>query len=81
MTSIQVKNEIFEVLIDMGLPAQALTQKASFQKDIGLDSLDFAELVLEFELRFKVEIPILEMENVTTIQAAIGYLNQRLSNN
>ena len=81
MTSIQVKNEIFEVLIDMGLPAQALTQKASFQKDLGLDSLDFAELVLEFELRFKVEIPILEMENVTTIQAAIGYLNQRLSNN
>ena len=81
MTTTQIKKEIFEVLIHMGLPLQALTEKASFQKDLGLDSLDFAELVMEFEYRFNVELPILEMEKVTTIRAAIGYLNQRLSNN
>jgi len=44
----------------------------------GLDSLDFAELVLELEQVFSVEIPILEAEHLQTIQEAVLYINGKL---
>ena len=70
-----VKNEIYKVLGDMGIAPKAITNKASFYKDLGLDSLDFAEMVMEVEQRFNVEIPALEAENILTVQHAIDYLS------
>ena len=70
-----VKNEIHKVLCDMGIAPKAITNKACFYKDLGLDSLDFAEMVMEVEQRFNVEIPALEAENLATVQQAIDYLN------
>ncbi|MEM1119209.1 MAG: acyl carrier protein [Bacteroidota bacterium] len=69
-----VKNEVFKVLMEMGIAPKAITSKASFYKDLGLDSLDFAEMVMEVEQRFNVEIPALEAENIATVQQAIDYL-------
>ena len=69
-----VKNEVFKVLIEMGIAPKAITTTASFYKDLGLDSLDFAEMVMEVEQRFNVEIPALEAENLCTVQQAIDYL-------
>ena len=71
-----VKNEIYKVLGDMGIAPKAITNKASFYKDLGLDSLDFAEMVMEVEQRFNVEIPALEAENILTVQHAIDYLSK-----
>lgn len=71
-----VKKEIFKVLVEMGIAPKAITNKASFYKDLGLDSLDFAEMVMEFEQRLNVEIPALEAENIATVQQAIDYLNK-----
>lgn len=71
-----VKNEIYKVLGDMGIAPKAITNKASFYKDLGLDSLDFAEMVMEVEQRFNVEIPALEAENILTVQHAIDYLSR-----
>lgn len=70
-----VKNEVHKVLIGMGIAPKAITAKASFYKDLGLDSLDFAEMVMEVEQRFNVEIPAMEAENICTVQQAIDYLN------
>jgi len=74
-----VKKEIYKVLCDMGIARKAITNKASFYKDLGLDSLDFAEMVMEVEQRFNVEIPALEAENIATVQQAIDYLNNHPS--
>ena len=63
----------------MGIAEKALTSKASFIKDLGLDSLDFAELVLELEAAFSVEIPILEAEELKTVQEAVVYINQKVN--
>ena len=71
-----VKKEIYQVLVEMGIAPKAITAKASFYKDLGLDSLDFAEMVMEVEHRFNVEIPALEAENILTVQHAIDYLNK-----
>ncbi|MEM1118834.1 MAG: acyl carrier protein [Bacteroidota bacterium] len=71
----KVKNEIYTILEDMGIARKAITAKASFYKDLGLDSLDFAELVMEVEQRLNVEIPTVAAENMLTVQQAIDYLN------
>lgn len=74
MTFLAIQQEIYKILQDMGLTRNAITPSASFQKDLGLDSLDFAELIMEIELRFQLDIPIVEMEKVTTVKGAVDYL-------
>lgn len=74
MTFANIQQEVYQILQDMGLSQKAITNKASFQKDLGLDSLDFAELFMEVELRFQIDISILEMEKMTTVIDIVNYL-------
>ena len=74
-----IKKEIYKVLQEMGIAPKAITNKASFYKDLGLDSLDFAEMVMEVEQRFNVEIPALEAESILTVQNAIDYLKKTVN--
>ena len=79
MTQPTIKKEVSNILSNMGIPSKALTPNASFMKDLGLDSLDFAELVMELELVFAMEIPIIEAENIQTVQDAVKYINQKVN--
>ena len=81
MTQKKIKKEVFHILSSMGISEKALTAKASFNKDLGLDSLDFAELLMELELVFSVDIPIVEAENLETVQEAVLYINRKLRSN
>ena len=78
MTQIDIKREVISVLSDMGIAERAITEKANFSKDLGLDSLDFTEMVMEFELRFDLSIPTMEAEKICTVKHAIDYLNAAL---
>ena len=78
MTQIDIKQEVISVLSDMGIAEKAITEKANFSKDLGLDSLDFVEMVMEFEHRFKVDIPTIEAEKICTVKQAIDYLKVAL---
>lgn len=78
MTPINIKREVAAVLVDMGIAEKAITEKANFSKDLGLDSLDFVEMVMEFELRFNISIPTTEAEKICTVKQAIDYLNKVL---
>ena len=49
--------------------------RGSFMDDIGADSLDIVELVMELEEHFDMEIPDEDAEKITTVQAAIDYLD------
>lgn len=71
-----INQEVKAILMDMGIDEKAITKKANFSKDLGLDSLDFAELVMQFENRFNVEIPVMAAENICTVQQAIDYLRK-----
>ncbi len=79
MTQTDIKREVTAVLIKMGIPTKAITDKASFQKDLGLDSLDFAEMVMEFEMRFHLDIPFTEAEDIHTVKEAVQYLSIALT--
>ena len=53
-----------------------VTASASFQEDLGADSLDVVELVMQFEEAFDIEIPDEDAEKITTVQLAIDYAKQ-----
>jgi len=78
MTQTDIKREVIAVLVKMGVPPKAITDKASFQKDLGLDSLDFAEMVMEFEMRFNLDIPFTEAEDINNVGEAVSYVNHAL---
>jgi acyl carrier protein len=59
----------------LGVKADEVTNTASFVDDLGADSLDTVELVMASEEEFETEIPDEEAEKITTVQAAIDYVN------
>ena len=78
MTKSQIQKEITNILVQMGIPASAILANASYYKDLGLDSLDFAELIMECELRLNLETSCLEVEKLRTIQDTVEYASQVL---
>ncbi len=59
----------------LGVKQEEVTNNASFVEDLGADSLDTVELVMALEKEFDTEIPDEEAEKITTVQAAIDYIN------
>ncbi|MBO6762321.1 MAG: acyl carrier protein, partial [Roseivirga sp.] len=51
-----------------------VTPEASFTNDLGADSLDTVELIMEFEKEFNISIPDDQAENIATVGDAISYL-------
>jgi len=71
----EVTEKIHRILIDkLGLVESEITPDANLVKDLGIDSLDYAELVMEFEQAFDIRIPDSDAEQLTTIEAAINYI-------
>tara|TARA_Y100001970_G_C14115155_1_gene793141 strand:- start:770 stop:1000 length:231 start_codon:yes stop_codon:yes gene_type:complete len=68
-------DKVKEVIIDkLGIDEDAITEDAHFVNDLGADSLDTVELIMEFEEEFGIEIPDEDAENITTVNKAIKYI-------
>ena len=63
---------------ELGVEREKLTSEASFIEDLGADSLDIVELVMEFEKEFNIDIPDEDAEKLRTVGDAINYLNQKI---
>jgi len=75
----EVKHKINAILIEkLGIPESQITSDASFVKDLGIDSLDYAELVMEFEQTFDIKIPDDDAEKMQTIGQAIAYIESKI---
>jgi len=81
MTKSKIQKEITNILVQMGIPANAIVANASYYKDLGLDSLDFSELIMECELRLNLEINCMELENLRTIKDTVEYASHLLKVN
>lgn len=64
---------------ELGVEREKLVDSASFIDDLGADSLDIVELVMEFEKEFNIDIPDEEAEKLRTVGDAIGYLNEKVA--
>ncbi len=72
----EVKKIIEEKL---GVNAEQITDDASFIDDLGADSLDQVELVMDFEDKFEIDIPDEDAEKMRTVGEAVNYLKERLN--
>ncbi len=72
--------QITKILVDkLGLAETEVTPDASFVRDLGIDSLDYAELVMEFEQTFNIRIPDEDAEKLQTINQAVKYIDGKVS--
>ena len=76
------KNSIREKVTDivceqMGASRDKITDETSFINDLGADSLDTVELVMEFEDQFDLNIPDDEAEKIQTVGDAINYIDEK----
>ena len=68
------------IIVDkLGVDEAEVTNEASFTNDLGADSLDTVELIMEFEKEFDVSIPDEQAENIQTVGQAIEYLEAQMS--
>ncbi|MCQ2256052.1 MAG: acyl carrier protein [Bacteroidaceae bacterium] len=75
MTEIEAK--VKEIIVDkLGVDEAEVTPAASFTNDLGADSLDTVELIMAFEQEFGVSIPDDEAEKISTVGAAIEYIQK-----
>jgi acyl carrier protein len=72
-----IAERVKKIIVDkLGVEESQVTPEASFTNDLGADSLDTVELIMEFEKEFNISIPDEQAENITTVGQAISYIEQ-----
>jgi acyl carrier protein len=70
-----IATRISAIIVDkLGVDESEVTPEASFTNDLGADSLDTVELIMEFEKEFNIAIPDDQAENIGTVGEAIAYI-------
>ena len=68
-------DKVKDIIIDkLGAEEDKITESASFMDDLGADSLDTVELIMELEEEFGLEIPDEEAEKLATVDDAVKYI-------
>lgn len=74
-----IKAKVIEIIVDkLGVDEAEVTLEASFTNDLGADSLDTVELIMEFEKEFNIAIPDDKAENIATVGEAVKYIEQNI---
>ncbi|MCS6824256.1 MAG: acyl carrier protein [Cytophagaceae bacterium] len=75
----EISQKVKSIIVDkLGVQESEVTPEASFTNDLGADSLDTVELIMEFEKEFNISIPDEQAENIQTVGQAIAYLEQNI---
>ena len=75
-----VKAKVMDIIANkLGVEESQITDDASFTKDLGADSLDTVELLMEFEKEFNLTIEDEDAEKIQTVGAVLSYLNEKLN--
>ena len=69
-------DKVVEIVVDkLGVEGSKVTPEAKFIDDLGADSLDTVELIMQFEEEFEIEIPDEEAEKIATVEDAVNYID------
>lgn len=70
-----ISSKVKSIIVDkLGVDEKEVTPAASFTNDLGADSLDTVELIMEFEKEFNIAIPDEQAEKISTVGDAISYI-------
>lgn len=73
-----IETKVHSIIQDkLGVDESEITRDASFTDDLGADSLDTVELIMEFEKEFDITIPDEEAEDIQTVGDAVDYLENK----
>jgi acyl carrier protein len=74
-----IASRVKAIIVDkLGVDENEVTPEASFTNDLGADSLDTVELIMEFEKEFNIGIPDDQAESIVTVGAAIKYIEDNV---
>ncbi len=74
-----IEERVKKIIVErLGVDESEITNEASFTKDLGADSLDTVELIMEFEREFNISIPDDKAENIQRVGDAIEYLKSEV---
>jgi acyl carrier protein len=75
----EIATKVKKIIVEkLGVNEDEVTPEASFTNDLGADSLDTVELIMEFEKEFNLSIPDEQAETITTVGQAIAYLDEHV---
>ncbi len=73
----EIAEKVKEIIVEkLGVDESEVTNDANFTNDLGADSLDTVELIMEFESAFDIEIPDDQAENISTVGEAIAHIEK-----
>ena len=73
----EIASRVKAIIVDkLGVEESEVTETASFTNDLGADSLDTVELIMEFEKEFGISIPDYQAEKIGTVQDAVAYIEE-----
>jgi acyl carrier protein len=71
-----ISSRVKAIIVDkLGVEESEVTTEASFTNDLGADSLDTVELIMEFEKEFNIAIPDDQAEKIGTVGQAVDYIS------
>ena len=71
----EIESKVKEIIVEkLGVEESEVTMDASFTNDLGADSLDTVELIMEFEKEFGISIPDDQAEKIATVGDAVAYI-------
>ena len=75
----EIASKVQKIIVDkLGVEESQVTNEASFTNDLGADSLDTVELIMDFEKEFGISIPDDQAEKIGTVGDAISYIEEHL---
>ncbi|NLA62876.1 MAG: acyl carrier protein [Bacteroidales bacterium] len=73
----ETASRVIAIIVDkLGVEESEVTNEASFTNDLGADSLDTVELIMEFEKEFNISIPDDQAEKISTVGDAVVYVEE-----
>ena len=77
----ETREKVIDIIVNkLGVERESVVDSASFTNDLGADSLDTVELIMEFEREFEINIPDNQAESISTVGEAISFVENAVNN-
>ncbi|MBQ8760422.1 MAG: acyl carrier protein [Bacteroidales bacterium] len=77
----ETREKVIDIIVNkLGVERETVVDSASFTNDLGADSLDTVELIMDFEREFEINIPDNQAEKISTVGEAVAFVEEAVKN-